>query len=111
MKELFAYKFKSTMIIEDMFEHLKTLGPWTWHERDSDRWGFYMSAAPVADADRAIVKILIDPDDLDWFAVNVHFRSEKPAAATQFQELRHVLFSRVLPAIGATELTETDDYE
>lgn len=111
MQELFAYKFKSPLTIEQIHERLKALGPWTWDERDSDHWGFYISAAPVDDADKAIVKILIDPDDQAWFAVNVHFRSDKPAAAAQFQALRQVLFSRVLPAIDATALTKTDDYE
>src|SRR5260221_5393133 len=99
MKELFAYKFKSPLTIEQIYERLGKLGPWTWHERDNDRWGFYTSASPVSDADHAQVKILVDPDDQAWFAVNVRFQSEKPAATAQFQELRQILFSRVLPAI------------
>ncbi len=111
MKELFAYKFRSPLTIEQIHATLVALGTWAWHERDSDRWGFYTSASPVPDADHAQVKILIDPDAQDWFAVNVLFQSARPEATSQFAKLRNHLFTRILPAISATQLTETDDYE
>lgn len=111
MKELFAYKFKSPLTIEQIYERLSKLGPWKWLERDNDRWGTYTSASPVKDAKRAQVKILIDPDDQDWFAVNVVFESDQPTAREDFGDLRQVLFTHVLPAISATNLIKTDHYE
>jgi hypothetical protein len=99
------------MTLEQMLERLRKLGRWTWRERDNDRWGNYMSASPVADAKRAQVKILIDPDDLDWFAVNVLFESDRPTTPEDLRNLRDVLFTRILPAIDAAQLTETEDYE
>ncbi len=111
MKELFAYKFRSPLTIEKIHAKLVALGTWSWHERDSDRWGFYTSASPVPDADRAQVKILVDPDTQDWFALNVLFQSARPAATSQFAELRSHLFTRILPAISASQLTEAGDHE
>lgn len=109
VRQLFAYKFKSPLTMDEIRNRLNGLGLWKWHERDNDRWGPYTSAAPVADV--AQVKILTDPADLDWYAVNVSFKSERPTAAADFQNLRHLLFTRMLPAIQASRLTETDDYE
>lgn len=111
MKQLIAYHFRSELTLEQMLARLGEHGLWTWQERENDAWGPYISAAPVPDARHAQVKILIDPDDGNIYAVNVRFESDEPAAETQFAELRETLFSRVLPAIDACELAETDSYE
>jgi hypothetical protein len=111
VKELFAYKFKSDLTIEQIFERLGGLGTWKWYERENDRWGNYISAAPVPSARHGQVKILMDPDDPNVLAVNVRFESDDPKARDQFNDLRQTLFGRVLPAIGARALTETGDYE
>jgi hypothetical protein len=111
MKELIAYHFRSELTLGQMLARLGEGGPWTWQERENDAWGPYISAAPLPDARHARIKILIDPDDGSIFAVNVRFESDAPSAATQFEELRTTLFSRVLPAIDAREVTQTDSYE
>jgi hypothetical protein len=111
VKQLFAYNFKSPLSVEQMFERLKELGVWQWHERDNDRWGDYISASPVESARHAQVKILVDPEDTTTFAVNVHFESDDPNAQSQFNDMRQTLFTKVLPAIAAQALTETDTYE
>lgn len=111
MKELIAYHFRSELTLEQMFARLGERGPWSWQERENAAWGPYISAAPLPSARHAQVKILVDPDDGEVFAVNVRFESDEPTAATQFAELRETLFSRVLPVIDARELAETDSYE
>lgn len=111
MKQLLAYQFRSQLTIEQMFARLGERSSWAWHERENDAWGRYIAAAPVPSARHAQVKILVDPDDGDVFAVNVRFESDEEAAEGQFDDLRETLFSRVLPTIDARELTETDSYE
>ena len=110
VNETFAYKFRSSMTIEQMFGRLKELGGWEWYERDNDAWGDYISASPVSGARHAQVKILVDPPS-GLFAVNVRFESDGPNAKSQFDGLRQTLFASVLPAIAAHEISETDTYE
>jgi hypothetical protein len=109
--EVFAYTFRSDLMLEEIFSRLNEVGPWKWTERDNDRWADYMSAVPVREPHRSAVKILIDPDSPDLYAVNVLFKSDHPDAQAQFDAMRITLFERLLPAIGARDLTRTDTYE
>jgi hypothetical protein len=43
--------------------------------------------------------------------VNVVLKSDAPDAQAQFDGVRDILFNRLLPAIGARNLTRTDTYE
>jgi hypothetical protein len=115
VRESVAYTFKSDLTIEQMLDRLNEVGPWTWMERDNDRWANYMSATPFGDALRQLnVKIITEPENQDLFAVGLIFRSESPdvdADRALLETTRRTLFDRVLPAIGARELTKTDNYE
>lgn len=91
-----------------MFARLNEVGPWRWLERDNDRWADYLSAVFNRAAPCAIVKIIYDEG---LYAVNVNFSSDDPDAEAEFEAMRHTLFELLLPAIGARDLAETDDYE
>jgi hypothetical protein len=107
MRDSVAFKFTSGLTLEEMYKRLTGLGPWHWHERDNDRWGFYISASPMPDTQ---IKILIDPDD-GSFALNLVFVSEAPEARQQCDNLCRELLTRVLPAIDAIDPTRTETYE
>jgi hypothetical protein len=106
----FAYNFKSDLSLASIMKRLSELGPWKWYERDNDRFGDFMFAMPAGEPHRSDVKILRDTEK-DLYAVNVTFRSEAPDAQAQFDSMRETLFTRLLPGIGARELTKTDDYD
>jgi hypothetical protein len=101
-----AFKFTSRLTLEEMYKRLTELGLWHWYERDSDHWGYYISASPMPDTQ---IKILIDPDD-GRFALNLKFVSEAPEAQQQFDKLRRDILTCVLPAIDASSPTPTETY-
>jgi hypothetical protein len=107
MRDAVAFKFTSSLTLEQMYKRLTELGPWHWYERDNDRWGCYISASPMSDTQ---IKILIDPDE-GSFALNLKFVSEMPDAQQQFEKLSLDLLTRVLPAIDAIGPTPTETYE
>ena len=102
MRSSFAYSFRSALALPDILARLNRLGPWRWIERDSDRFGDYMSASPLAAPDRVIVK-LVEEDGA--YVVNVHVDSV--AAAASLDRLHDELFTQILPAIAARDVTET----
>ena len=107
MRDAVAFKFTSSLTLEQMYKRLTELGPWHWYERDNDRWDYYISASPMSDTQ---IKILIDPDE-GSFALNLKFVSEMPDAQQQFEKLSLDLLTRVLPAIDAIGPTPTETYE
>lgn len=108
MTDVYAYRFKSELSLEQIFTQFKDLGPWRWIERDNDNWGEYISARTLQDPHYGMAKLIVETDH---YVINVLLRSDEPDADHQFDSVRRVLFDRLLPAIGAHELEETDDYE
>ena len=105
MKRVAAYSFRSPLALEQMFAKLNELGPWRWIERDNDRWGEYISARALPDPDHGMVKIFVEPDH---YAVDMVLESE---AHTKLDAVYDTLFTYLLPALGATDVKETDHYE
>lgn len=107
MTRHFARLFDCPLTVEQIRARFNELGPWTWRERDNDRWGDYMSTAPFG-TQHAMVKVL--HDGTDW-AINVYFFSDLPEAETQYLTMHETLFERLLPAVGATNFRSTETYE
>lgn len=108
MQTLFAYTFKSDLVLADMFRRLNSLGPWEWVMRDSERWGDYISTRALRDPDYAMVKLIVETG---YFAINVNFDSDLPNAQTKCDELQEALLTKVLPLIGAHNIQPTDTYD
>jgi hypothetical protein len=111
--ENFAYRFQSDLTLGAMLAKLNELGPWQWVLADNDRWGDYLATSKVIEgAQRSLVKIIRDTSlPGRAFAVDVLVRSDQPDVATRLAGVRTTLFDRLLPAIGARDLAETDGYE
>jgi hypothetical protein len=108
MRRAIAYKFKSSLTLGQIYDRLNAHGSWRWYERDSDAWGYYISASPAAGSQ---VKILKDPEDRS-LAVNFNFVSEdETSAEARFAELGDDLRERILPAIDATDIVPAATYE
>lgn len=108
MFDLSAYSFKTDLSLAQLFARLNEVGPWTWLERDNENWGDYLSSLASRDPYRTMVKIYEEPTH---FVVQMRFESEEADAASVFDTLRATLFERLLPAIGARDLTPTDTYD
>jgi hypothetical protein len=108
MRKGYAYTFRSALSLPEMLEKLVAAGDWRWIERDSDRWGEYISARVLRDPHSGTVKILSEDDH---YAVNVMLETEAPDAPALFEQVRATLFDKVLPLIGASGLARTDTYE
>ena len=109
MLDLYAYSFQSDLPLAEIFERFKKIGPWRWIERDNDRWGEYISSRvlPLPEHD-CMVKLIVEPDR---YAINVCLDSEHPDARKLFDQVRVTLFYKLLPAIGARDLAEVQDYD
>jgi hypothetical protein len=108
MRDVYAYAFKSDLTLPQIFQRLNDLGPWQWIERDSDRWGEYISARAIARPHEGIAKIFVEPDH---YAINVSLSSEALNPQSAFNEVRKFVIERILPAIGARDISEIEDYD
>jgi len=106
-----AFAFRSDLTLDDMFARLQTTGPWEWDRRDSDRWDYYLSACPVPEPNQVMVKIFVE--DVGQYVVDVLFRyrQEDAGARADYSAARATLFDRLLPAIGARDITPADPRE
>lgn len=104
MKRVRAYAFKSPMTLPEIRARLDEAGPWRWIERESDRFGDYISARALADPDHGMVKIFIEGDR---FAVDLVLDAEPQ----KLDAVYDTLFAHLLPRIDASEITETEHYE
>jgi hypothetical protein len=107
-RDIYAYAFKSDLSIPDMLKRLNEVGPWQWIDRDSDRYGEYIAARAVEAPHHGTAKILFDDDR---YVINVALRSEEPDPQPAFDGVRKLVLDKVLPALGASDITETDDYD
>lgn len=103
-----AFAFHSDMSLRQMLATLRELGTSRWLERDNDRFGEYLSSSVLPAPDRGIVKIFVEPTH---FALNVVLNSSDPDAQPRFDAVLATLFEKILPALGAREISETDPYE
>jgi hypothetical protein len=104
MRQYYAYSFTTSLAPADVFRRLRADGTWTWIDRDSDRWGDYVSAV---DAPGAIVKVIPGEPAPDRWTANVAFECEDADADAQAEDLRETLVDRILPAIGARDVRES----
>ncbi len=77
LQTLFAYTFKSDLVLADMFRRLNSLVPWEWVMRDSEHCGDYISTRALRDPDYAMVKLIVETG---YFAISVKFESDQPNA-------------------------------
>jgi hypothetical protein len=108
IRDLYAYAFKSALSLAEILEKLNASGPWQWLERDNDKWGEYISTRPIAAPHDGVAKILSEGDH---YAINIELRSEAPGPQGAFDAVRALVRETILPAIGAHEVVETDDYD
>lgn len=115
--KIYAYSFQSDLTLEAMLARLTEEGSRPWYVGDNDNWGEYLWARPIPAPYRGSLKIIAEPDH---FVVNVKILLEEEdvqdvkdmqGAEAQFAAFRELLFSRLLPAIGAHSLAPTDDYD
>ncbi|MEO8705089.1 MAG: hypothetical protein ABI867_33860 [Kofleriaceae bacterium] len=105
MNEAFAYKFRTSLSIEQIYSRLRWFGPWKWDQRDNDNWDFYMSAVPV---ENARVRILNDPAEPGWFVVDVWMRSADASLRSRtLAKLGRTLHRWVFRLIRAKSVTTT----
>jgi hypothetical protein len=113
-RDLYAYMFQSDLTLEAMLARLEEEGSLGWQVRDNDNWGEYLSARALPPPFHSSVKVISEPGH---FVVNVSislWERDVPAVRdpeAQFATFRELLFTRLLPAIGARSLTPTEDYE
>jgi len=108
MTEAYAYSFRSDRTPGAIVTRFRELGPWNWIDRDNDNCGPYYSASVLPDPHRGIVKLIAESDR---YVINVVLRSKAQAVGALFDDVRHTLFERLLPAVGARDIVETDLYE
>lgn len=108
MLDLYAYSFQSDQSLNQIFTHFNKIGPWKWVMRDNDSWGEYISSGVLPTPHYGILKLIVEPDH---YAINVMLKSEHPDARTLFDQVRGTLFDKLLPSIGARDLTEVQDYD
>jgi hypothetical protein len=108
MTEAYAYAFKSDLTPGAIVARFRELGPWEWDDRDSDSWGPYYSAGVLSPPDHGIVKLIAETDH---YVLNVVLRSSAQPVGSRFDDVRDILLDRLLPAIGARDIAETDLYE
>lgn len=108
IRDIYAYAFKSDFSLPDVFKRLNELGPWKWIERDNDRWGEYFSARAIEPPHDGVAKILTDEGR---YVINIELKSEEPNPEAAFDDVRKLVFEKILPALGASEIAETDDFD
>jgi hypothetical protein len=108
MRESYAYTFTTSLAPAELFRRLRAEGTWTWIDRDSDRWGDYVSAI---DAPGAIVKVVPGEPARGRCLANVEFDSDAADAALQAAAVRRTLVEKILPALDAREVREGDYVE
>ena len=108
MKRLFAYTFQTELPLAQITARLGEAGGWRWIERDSDRWGDYLSTIGVPGA---VVKLFVNEPTPGTCAVNVRFESDDADAEARCAEVERTLVGAVLPAIGARAVTPAEYLE
>ncbi len=102
-----AYSFQSPLAVEEMLDRLNQAGPWTWSLRDSDTYGFYLRCRPDSSSTKLrivgpppdyLLAISFDPTDVDNNPVADH---------TPADELARLILDRILPALDARDVKET----
>lgn len=93
-----AYVFQSALPLADIKAKLNALGPWDWIDRDSDRFGDYLSAQVTPDSMAKLYE-----QDPGHYQLDLKFRSDAPAAeAKKAGDEAHARIAKVLlPGLGA----------
>lgn len=108
MRHVYAYSFKSPMALAQMLAKWNEIGPWKWTERDSDRFGEYISTRVLELPQRGMLKVFVEPDH---YAINVMLQSDEPNAEEKFGAIRDTIFKKLLPAVDASGICKTETYE
>lgn len=101
MTEYYAITFSTTLPASEVFRRLRDGGTWRWNDRDSERWGDYVSSSGVPGA---IVKVFVGEPTADRCAANVAFDSDAPDAAALATAVRKTLVDTILPALDARDI-------
>lgn len=101
MQSRFAYSFTTSLDRTEMFLRLRERGPWRWVDRNSDRWGQYLSTSSPRGSN---VQLLIGEPTPDRCTVNVEFESDAADAEEKEREIREALLERILPQLEARDV-------
>ena len=99
MKAPFA--FDHTVSFVELYDKLVELGPWTWRGTESDTYGDYLSTNPDR---RSWIKIF---DRRDHWVVQL---GALEGSSVTREQLERDLLDRILPAVGARNLRETEPF-
>lgn len=99
-----AYRFQCPLSFKELELKLDGLGKWRWIERDSDTYGEYLMALT---GDPGKLRIF---QDGDRFVLDVRYDATGDDPEAAWIGYRQHLLDTVLPAVGATEIEQTDDY-
>jgi hypothetical protein len=108
--KLYACAFKSDVTLAEARAKFAELSTWEWLERDNDRWGEYISARAMGDPHRGMIKLFVEADH---YVINILLKSDEPEdqVLPLCDAVEKTIFDKLLPAIGAHDLTRVDDYE
>jgi hypothetical protein len=101
-----AFEFRTPLKLEEIMEKLTALGPWRWQVRDSETYDDYLATLP----DPTHTKTQIIPDG-ERFVVNIYYNDEYKKPSLSFDEIQRIVLDRLLPAINATGIKDTDNLE
>ena len=104
MRRIRAYTFNTSQTLPEIRARFEEVGPWRWTERESDRLGDYISSRVLMEPDEGMVKVFVEGE---LFIVNLDLEAEP----MKLDAVYDTIFALLLPAIGATEIEETDPVE
>jgi hypothetical protein len=98
-----VYSFRRPKSLAEIFAAFNRVGPWRWSERDSERFGDYMSSSVLTAPDHGMVKLFVEPYH---YALNIVLEADDRA---KLDAVYDTLFTLLLPLIGATDIKEEPD--
>jgi hypothetical protein len=111
MYRAFSLQLTTRLPPREMFARLLANRSWSWLERDSDRWGEYVSTSDVPGVPGARLRVFFDEPEQGRCAVNVSLDADATDGPALERRLRNLLTSTLLPEIEARDVTEIEFLE
>lgn len=110
MRKDTAFTYRCDLTLAQQLERLNARGPLQWVERDSHWYGDYLTTK--AHPDYAYFKIFDDAKN-GRFVLNLKFVADpdRPSFEDELRELVALARERVLPALDARDVEETEPYD
>ena len=104
MQRIRAYTFISSRSLPEIRARFEEVGPWRWTERESDRLGDYISSRVLLEPDEGMAKVFVEGE---LFIVSLNLEADP----MKLDSVYDTVFTLLLPAVGATDIKETDPVE